>query len=154
MKLHTLKFNIGSRKDKTRKGRGLGSGLGKTSGRGENGQKSRSGGGVRLGFEGGQNPFFRRIPKVGFKNINKVSYQVVSLSQLEKSFNDNEKINKEKLLEKRIISKKTLPFKILANGKLTKKLDITANKASKKAIELIEKSGGKIQILDIKKEKK
>ena len=154
MKLHTLKSSVGSRKKRTRKGRGLGSGLGKTAGRGENGQKSRSGGGVRPGFEGGQNPLFRRIPKVGFKNINKVSYQVVSLSQLEKHFIEGDTIDKEILLKKRIISKKNVPFKVLANGKISKKINIIANQASKEAIKEIEKVGGTIKIINIKKKER
>ncbi|MCR8613240.1 MAG: 50S ribosomal protein L15 [Mycoplasma sp.] len=142
MKLHELKYNKGARKDKFRKARGLGSGNGKTAGRGENGQNSRSGGGVRPGFEGGQNPLYRRLPKRGFNNVNHVEYQAVNISSLDKKFNDNDKVTIESLVKNGLVSKKNKPVKILGNGKLTKKLEVSTQAASKTAIAAIEKKGG------------
>ena len=144
MKLHELKHQAGARKAKTRKARGIAAGKGKTAGRGMNGQNSRSGGGVRLGFEGGQNPWFRRLPKRGFKNINHVEYQVVNLNDLNESYKNNEKVDLISLIEKGLVKKKNQPVKILGNGKLSKKLSVEVDALSKSANDAIIKAGGKI----------
>ena len=144
MKLHELKHQVGARKVKTRKARGIAAGKGKTAGRGMNGQNSRSGGGVRLGFEGGQNPWFRRLPKRGFKNINHIEYQVVNLVDLNKSYKDNEKVDLISLMKKGLVRKKNQPIKILGNGKLSKKLSVEVDALSKSANDAIIKAGGKI----------
>ncbi|CAM9145906.1 50S ribosomal protein L15 [Mycoplasma todarodis] len=146
MKLHELKSTEGSRKLRTRKGRGHAAGKGKTAGRGENGQNKRSGGGVRPGFEGGQNPWFRRLPKRGFTNVNHVEYETVNLSTLEKAFNANDVVTKEILLEKRITRRKTMPVKVLGNGKITKALTIQVQAISASAKAAIEAAGGKVEV--------
>ncbi len=133
----------GSTFSKKRLGRGPGSGLGKTSGRGQKGQGSRSGSNSRPGFEGGQMPLQRRIPKRGFTNVLKIEYQVINLSDLD-IISGEETINKNLLLQQRIINKKNLPIKLLANGDINKAITIEVDKASKMAIEKIEKAGGKI----------
>jgi len=128
-------------KNKKRVGRGIGSGHGKTSGRGTKGQKSRSGGGVRLGFEGGQNPLTKRLPQLkGFKSRNPKN-QVISLNDLN-SFTG--KITKEKLFEKKLIENPKLPVKVLANGKLEKKVEVEVEHVSKEAEQEIVKKGGKV----------
>lgn len=139
-----------SRSEKKRVGRGTGSGVGKTAGRGHKGQKSRSGGNVRPGFEGGQMPLQRRIPKFGFKNINRVEYQAVNLKVLQSLF-DNKKIKKSNvnisdLIKNGLVSKNDL-VKILGSGELKTALNIEAHKFSKSAQDKIEKSGGKIKII-------
>lgn len=144
MKLHELKPNEGSRSKRYRVGRGMAQGRGKQAGRGQSGQNKRHG--HRAGFEGGQNPWFRRLPKVGFNNINHIEYQVVSLAKLEEKFNVGDTVDFKSLLETKIVRNKNLPVKLLANGKISKKLTIKVNAASKKAIELIEKVGGKVEI--------
>ncbi|WP_416322175.1 50S ribosomal protein L15 [Mycoplasmopsis felis] len=141
IKLHTLKFTEGSRPEKHRKGRGHAAGKGKQAGKGQSGQNKRKG--HRLGFEGGQTPWFRRIGKRGFNNVNHIEYQIVNLSQLELNYKNNEDITIESLFEKGLI-KRNLPVKLLGNGTLTKKLTITVNKASQSAIESVEKNGGKV----------
>jgi large subunit ribosomal protein L15 len=146
MFLHLLKPVKGSRKTIKRLGRGPGSGNGKTSGKGHKGQLARSGGGTRIGFEGGQTPFFQRIPKRGFSNINQKKYSLVNLKDLE-IFNNDTIVNKELLFQKKIIKKKSLFIKILAKGQLTKKLIIQASKFSSKAKLIIEKNGGKTEII-------
>jgi large subunit ribosomal protein L15 len=145
MRLHELKAPPGSRKAPKRKGRGTGSGQGKTAGRGMNGQNSRSGGGTRIGFEGGQMPLYRRIPKRGFTNIWKVEYETVNVGDLN-SFDSETEITPELLAEKRLVRKK-LGVKILGDGKLEKKLTVKANKFSKSAIEKIEAAGGRVEEL-------
>lgn len=146
MKLHELKYNEGARQDRKRLGRGQGSGTGKTSGKGHKGQNARSGGGVALGFEGGQTPLFKRIPKRGFKNINRVDYAVVNLSSLN-VFEDGAEVTIEALLEKGIIKKTLDGVKILGQGELEKKLVVKANAFSKSAVESIEKLGGKAEVI-------
>ena len=143
--LANLKPAKGSVKNRKRVGRGPGSGFGKTAGRGMNGQKSRSGYSRKRGFEGGQMPLIRRIPKRGFTNIFKTRYNVVNVSDIEKSGLDE--LNIEVLLEKRIIRDKRLKLKILGDGELGRKVKISAHKFSKTAIEKIEKSGGEVIIL-------
>ncbi|QIK69806.1 50S ribosomal protein L15 [Erysipelothrix sp. HDW6C] len=146
MKLHELKYNEGARQDRKRIGRGHGSGTGKTSGKGHKGQNARSGGGVALGFEGGQTPLYKRIPTRGFKNINRVEHAVVNLSSLN-VFEDGSEVTIEMLLEKRIINKTLDGVKILGQGELEKKLTVKANAFSKSAIESIEKLGGKAEVI-------
>ncbi len=143
MKLHNLKPTKGSRDERTRKGRGHAAGKGKTAGKGEAGQNKRSGGGVRPGFEGGQNPWFRRVPKRGFTNINHVEYQTVSLEALNTSFKANEKVTVEKLLKLRLVRKADMPVKILNNGKISIALTVEVQAFSKTAKAAIEKAGGK-----------
>ena len=129
-----------------RKGRGQGSGLGKTSGRGHKGQNARSGGGVRLGFEGGQMPLYRRLPKRGFTNIWGTKYTTINVSELNR-FEDGQEVTVELLKEKGIVKQVKDGVKILGNGKLEKKLTVKANKFSKTAIEKIESAGGKAEVL-------
>ncbi|PZW01625.1 50S ribosomal protein L15 [Metamycoplasma auris] len=143
MKLHTLKATAGARKEKTRVGRGHAAGKGKQAGRGQSGQTKRST--VRLGFEGGQLPLFRRIPKRGFNNVNHIEYQVVNLSALEAKFANDDVVSYETLAAKNLI-KGNLPVKILGNGTLSKKLTVTIPTLSLKAKEAIEKVGGKIEV--------
>ena len=147
MKLHTVKPNPYATKTRKRVGRGPGSGTGKTAGRGENGQNSRSGGGVRIGFEGGQTPLFRRLPKRGFSNARfKKEYAVINLSDLN-NFKDGAKVTPEILLDMGLVSKAKDGVKVLGNGKLEKKLNIKANKFSNSAKEQIEKLGGKAEVI-------
>ncbi|HHU43041.1 MAG: 50S ribosomal protein L15 [Bacillota bacterium] len=146
MKLHTISAE-GATKNRKRVGRGIGSGHGKTSGRGHKGQKARSGGGVRPGFEGGQMPLIRRIPKRGFTNIFKKVYSIVNLSDLE-AFEDGAVITAEALLEKGVISKiEPNGLKVLGDGTLTKKLIVKAKKFTKSAEEKILKAGGKVEVI-------
>lgn len=146
MKLHELQPKEGTRTKAKRVGRGMGSGHGKTSGRGHKGQKARSGGGVRLGFEGGQTPLFQRLPKRGFTNINRKEYAIVNVETLNR-FADNTEVTPEKLIEAGIVRKKSLDVKILGNGKLEKKLTVKAHKFSKAAVEAIEAAGGKAEVI-------
>lgn len=147
MKLHDLSPAEGSRTSKKRLGRGIGSGLGKTSGKGHKGQWARSGGGVRVGFEGGQMPLSRRLPKRGFDNRWKKVYSVVNLGDLE-VFEDGQVIDAEVLREKGILSKiEPYGLKVLGDGELTKKLTVKAAKFSKSAAEKLEKVGGKAEVL-------
>lgn len=147
MKLNELRPNDGATKARKRVGRGPGSGIGKTAGRGENGQNSRSGGGVRVGFEGGQTPLFRRLPKRGFSNaMFKTTYAVLNLSDLNK-FEENTTITPELLKEMGILKNQLNGVKILGNGTLEKKLTVQANQFSKKAKEAIEKLGGKAEVI-------
>jgi len=145
MKLNELKSN--ARKKPTRKGQGNGSGKGTFSGRGCKGQNSRAGGGVRKGFEGGQTSLLQRIPKRrGFKNPNKVTYQVVSLSALDEAYKTGEKVDFESLLTKGLIAKIDKGVKILGDGELTKKLEIAEEiLMSKSAKEALEKAGKKVK---------
>lgn len=146
MKLHELKPSEGSRKERNRVGRGTGSGNGKTSGRGHKGQKARSGGGVRLGFEGGQLPLFRRIPKRGFTNINRKEFAIVNLDVLNR-FEDGTEVTPELLVETGIIRNEKSGIKILSNGNIEKKLTVKANKFSAGAKEAIEAAGGKTEVI-------
>ncbi|MGI6537733.1 MAG: 50S ribosomal protein L15 [Caldicoprobacterales bacterium] len=146
MKLHDLRPAEGAVKTALRKGRGIGSGLGKTSGRGHKGQKSRSGSGVRPGFEGGQMPLTRRLPKRGFTNIFAKTYSLVSLRDLDK-FEEGTIITPGLMYEKGLIKKADSNIKVLANGDLTKSLTVQAHKFSKSAKEKIEASGGKAEVI-------
>lgn len=147
--LNNLKPTIGSRKEHVRRCRGEGSGLGKNGGTGHKGQNSRSGGGVKLGFEGGQLPLLRRLPKRGsrFKNKCHKLYAIVSLDQLEARYNDGEVVDTTSLIEKNLIKKELYGTKIL-DGKLTKKLTIKANKFSQSALETIKKAGSVAEIVE------
>ena len=147
MKLHELRPSEGAFKTSKRLGRGTGSGLGKTSGKGHKGQNARSGGGVRPGFEGGQLPLFRRLPKRGFSNaMFKVEYATINVSDLEK-FEDGAVVTPELLKEMGILKKQLAGVKVLGNGNLTKKLTVKANKFSASAIEKIEAIGGKAEVI-------
>ncbi len=147
MKLHSLQPAPGATKTRKRVGRGVGSGLGKTSGRGQKGQNSRSGGGVRPGFEGGQSPLFRRLPKRGFSNARfKTTYAVINLSDLDK-FEDGATVTPELLKEMGLIKQSLDGIKVLGNGTLTKKLNVKAHKFSSVAKEQIEKLGGKAEVI-------
>ncbi len=147
MKLHELERNAGSVHSKKRVGRGSGSGLGKTSGRGEKGQKARSGASINPVFEGGQTPLYRRIPKRGFKNaLFRTRYATVNVNELN-VFEDKTVVTPALLKEKRIINKELDGVKILGNGNLEKKLTIQANKFSKSALEKIEKAGSKAEVI-------
>ena len=147
MKLHELSPAAGSTTEGKRKGRGVGTGNGKTAGRGHKGQWARSGGGVRPGFEGGQMPLSRRLPKRGFHNVFAKSYEEVSLSTLEKSFEDGAEVTFEALVEKRIAEKKKDGFKVLGSGELTKKLTVKANAFTASAKEKIEAAGGRAEVI-------
>ena len=146
MKLDELRSTTRSKVTRRRVGRGIGSGLGKTSGKGHKGQKARAGGGVRLGFEGGQMPLFRRIPKRGFKNVNSRTYTEVTLSMLEK-FENGTEITAEFLKENGVIKKINDGIVILGNGELTKKLSVKASRITKTAGEKIVAAGGKIEVV-------
>lgn len=146
MKLHELKPAEGSRSSRKRIGRGIGSGTGKTAGKGHKGQNARSGGGVRPGFEGGQNPLFRRLPKRGFTNINRKDYTVVNVEVLNR-FDEGTEITPALLIESGVVSKERSGIKILGNGKLEKKLNVKAHKFSGSAKEAIEAAGGQAEVL-------
>ena len=146
MKLNELHYAEGSRLEHYRKGRGLGSGNGKTSGKGHKGQNSRSGGGVRLGFEGGQIPLYRRLPKRGFKNVNHVSYAVINVGDLER-FDANSVITPALLKEVGLLTKEYDGLKVLGGGKLSKALTVQANKFTKTAEKAIVDAGGKVEVL-------
>lgn len=146
MKLHELKPAEGSRQDKVRVGRGTGSGCGKTSGRGHKGQKSRSGGGVRPGFEGGQMPIYRRLPKRGFKNIWRKEYAEVNVETLN-VFDDDMTVDAVALVEMGILKNVLDGVRILGNGELTKKLTVRAQGFSKSAIAKIEAAGGSAEVI-------
>lgn len=146
MKLENLQYTEGSRLEHYRKGRGLGSGNGKTAGKGHKGQNARSGGGTRLGFEGGQLPLYRALPKRGFKNVNHIQYAVVNVGDLEK-FEANTVITPALLVESGLVTKEYDGVKILGAGKISKAFTVQANKFSKTAEEAIVKAGGKIEVL-------
>ena len=146
MKLHELSPAEGSTKATKRIGRGHGSGQGKTAGKGHKGQNARSGGGVRIGFEGGQMPLQRRIPKRGFNNIFAEEWIAINLSALE-VFEDGATVDAAALADKGIVKKASLPIKVLANGKLTKKLTVKANAFSAAAAEKINSVGGKAEVI-------
>ena len=147
MKLHEMKPAKGSRKERNRVGRGMASGNGKTSGRGHDGQNSRSGGGVRLGFEGGQLPLFQRLPKRGFTNINRKEYAIVNLETLNNRFDEGTEVTPELLIETGIVSNEKSGIKILGNGTLEKKITVRAHKFSASAKEAIEKAGGQVEVV-------
>ncbi|KRN89823.1 50S ribosomal protein L15 [Ligilactobacillus ceti] len=144
MKLHELQPSEGSRKVRNRVGRGTSSGNGKTSGRGQKGQKAR--GKVRLGFEGGQMPLFRRMPKRGFKNVNRKEYAIVNLETLNK-FEDNAEVTPVALVEAGIIKNEKDGIKVLGNGALNKKLSVKAHKFSASAKAAIEAAGGQTEVI-------
>ncbi|ACA42039.1 50S ribosomal protein L15 [Lysinibacillus fusiformis] len=146
MKLHELKPAEGSRKQRNRVGRGIGSGNGKTAGKGHKGQNARSGGGVRPGFEGGQNPLFRRLPKRGFTNINRKEYAIVNLDALNR-FEDGAEVTTALLLETGLVSNEKAGIKVLGNGTLNKKLTVKAHKFSASAKEAIENAGGTTEVI-------
>ena len=146
MKMHELSPAFGSTKEAKRIGRGHGSGNGKTAGKGHKGQKARAGHGMRPGFEGGQMPLQRRIPKRGFKNIFAEEWIAINLSALE-VFEDGATVDAAALADKGIVKKASLPIKVLANGKLTKKLTVKANAFSAAAAEKINSVGGKAEVI-------
>ena len=145
MKLNELAPVMGSTHVGKRKGRGAGTGNGKTAGRGHKGQGARSGGGVRVGFEGGQMPLSRRVPKRGFNNIFAKPLEIINLSALN-AFEDGAVVTAEVLLEKGILNKCEYGYKVLGNGKLTKKVTVEASAFSKSAKEAIEAAGGKAEV--------
>lgn len=146
MKLHELKPAQGAKKERKRKGRGIGSGLGKTAGKGQKGQKSRSGGGVRIGFEGGQMPLYRRLPKVGFTNIFRKEYAIVNIKDLD-IFENGTEVTPEVLKEAGLVKTMKNGVKILGNGEISKQLTVKAHKFSKAAAERIVESGGKVEVI-------
>ena len=146
MKLHTLAPNKGAKHRVKRLGCGESSGHGKTSGKGNKGQKARSGSGTRVGFEGGQMPLHRRLPKRGFNNINfKTQVEVVNLSQIEKAFNEGDTVNEETLRKAGLINRACEQVKLLGLGEITKKLVIVVDTFSASAKEKVEKAGGSIE---------
>ena len=147
MKLFELSPAPGSTKEPKRKGRGHATGNGKTAGRGHKGQKARSGGGVRPGFEGGQMPLYRRIPKRGFKNVWAIKYSEVNVATLNK-FEDGAEVTPELLKASGLIKKLEDGVSVMGNGEITKKLTVSAHRFTKTAKEKIEKAGGKVIVLD------
>jgi large subunit ribosomal protein L15 len=146
MKLHELKPAEGSRKDETRVGRGVGSGRGKTSCRGHKGQNARSGGGVRPGFEGGQMPIYRRLPKRGFKNIWAKQFAEVNVETLNR-FEDGAEVDAVALVEEGILKNVYDGIRILGNGEISKKLTVRAQGFTKTAVQKIEAAGGKTEVI-------
>lgn len=146
MKLHELSPAAGSTTPAWRKGRGTGSGNGKTAGKGHKGQNARSGGGVRPGFEGGQSPLYRKLPKRGFHNKFGTEYAIINVSKLN-AFEDGETVNLEALMNKGIIRKANDGLKVLGNGEITKKLTVEASVFSATAKEKIEAAGGKTEVI-------
>jgi large subunit ribosomal protein L15 len=146
MKIHELSPAPGSTHVSKRIGRGLGSGTGKTAGKGHKGQKARSGGGVRPGFEGGQNPLYRRLPKRGFKNFGRVEYAVINLADLN-AFEAETVVTPELLLETGLVKNPKDGIKVLGNGELTVKLTVKANKFSASAVEKIQAAGGQSEVI-------
>ena len=146
MKLHELSPAFGSTKEAKRIGRGHGSGNGKTAGKGHKGQKARAGRGIRPGFEGGQMPLQRRVPKRGFNNIFAETWTAINVSALE-VFEDGATVNADALVEKGIIKKADCPVKVLGNGNITKKLTVNLNAFSATAAEKINAAGGKAEVI-------
>lgn len=146
MKLQELSPAEGSARANYRKGRGIGSGNGKTAGRGHKGQNARSGGGVRPGFEGGQLPMYRRLPKRGFNNKFASNYSIVNLNSLE-VFDNGSIVDEQVLLDRRIVGKLNDGVKVLGNGELTKKLTVRASHFSATARQKIEAAGGKVEVI-------
>lgn len=148
MKLHDLRpAEGGGVKAKKRLGRGIGSGLGKTSGRGHKGQNARSGGGVRPGFEGGQMPLFRRLPKRGFTNVFAKDFAEINVGVLGNYFEDGDEVTPEILLEKKLVKKAKDGVRILGNGEINVKLEVKAQHFTKSAAEKIEAAGGKAEVI-------
>jgi large subunit ribosomal protein L15 len=150
IKLHQLRPAKGAKKNPKRVGRGTGSGHGKTSCRGSKGQRSRSGSGVRPGFEGGQMPLARRLPKRGFTNIFRVEYQVVNVDQLG-SFDTGTEVDVEALRVRKLVRRAGTPVKILGKGELTQPVTVKVHAVSEGARKKIEAAGGKVELLDEKK---
>ena len=148
MKLHDIAPTPGSRHRRKRVGRGDSSGLGKTAGRGEKGQKSRTGAVIRPFFEGGQIPLFRRLPKRGFKNADRIIYALVNLNVLDANFEAGDVVDFDALRNKKLLAKRDTIIKILANGEITKALTVKAAKFSAAAAEKIQAAGGKIEIVE------
>ena len=146
MRLHELRPPEGAKKTAKRKGRGIASGLGKTAGRGQKGQLSRSGSGVRRGFEGGQMPYFQRLPKRGFTNIFKKKWNVVNIKDLN-AFEEGTVVTSELLLEAGLLKNTSEPLKVLGDGELDRKLEVKAQRFSKQAQEKIETAGGKAEVI-------
>ena len=146
MKLNELHPSEGSRHARKRVGRGTSSGFGKTSGRGQKGQHARSGGNTRLGFEGGQMPLFRTMPKRGFKNINRKEYAIVNLDDLNK-FKDGSEVTVETLKENGLVKKELSGVKLLGNGELKVKLTVKVNKVSASAKQAVEAAGGTVEVI-------
>ena len=146
MKLHELHAAEGSRNARKRVGRGTSSGFGKTSGRGQKGQLSRQGGHTRLGFEGGQMPLFRTMPKRGFKNINRKEYAIINLDDLNK-FENNSDVTVASLKEKGLVKKELSGVKLLAKGELKVKLNVKVNKVSATAKKAVEEAGGSVEVI-------
>ena len=146
MKLHELKYTDGARRNSKRIGRGHGSGNGKTAGKGAKGQNARSGGGVALGFEGGQTPIWRRLPKRGFTNFTRKEYSIVNVEMLNR-FEEGTEVTPELLKQAGLVRKELDGVKILGVGEVEKKLTVKANKFSKSAVEAIEKAGGKVEVI-------
>ncbi|WJH36430.1 50S ribosomal protein L15 [Paenibacillus sp. CC-CFT747] len=146
MKLHELSPAPGSTKTRKRVGRGIGSGTGKTAGKGHKGQNARSGGGVRPGFEGGQNPLYRRLPKRGFTNISRREYAIVNLEELN-NFAEGTEVTPEVLMESGVIKNPKSGIKVLGNGEITVKLTVKANKFSQSAVDKIQAAGGKTEVI-------
>lgn len=147
MKLHELSPAAGSTKERKRIGRGVGSGQGKTAGKGHKGQKARAGRGMRPGFEGGQMPLQRRIPKRGFVNIFRTEMAIVNVASLEKAFNAGDTVTIEALVEKGLVKKVLDGVKVLGNGEITKSLTVQVNAFSESAKQKIEAAGGKIEVI-------
>lgn len=145
--LNELKPVEGARHSKKRLGRGIGSGLGKTAGKGTKGQNSRSGGGVRLGFEGGQLPLFQRLPKRGFNNPSRKEFAIVNIELLDKNFDDGAVVDTVALIEAGLIKEVLDGVKILGQGELTKKLTVKAAKFSESAKKAIEAAGGSVEVM-------
>ena len=145
MKLHELSPAIGSKKEAKRVGRGHGSGNGKTAGKGHKGQKARAGRGMQIGFEGGQMPLQRRVPKRGFNNIFAEQVAIINVAALE-AFEDGAVVDNAALKSKGIIKKESIPVKVLGNGKLTKKLTVSVSAFSESAAKKIEAAGGKAEV--------
>ncbi len=146
MKLYELSHAPNSNKKAYRKGRGAGSGNGKTSGKGHKGQNARSGGGVRPGFEGGQMPLYRRLPKRGFTNVFSTKYAVINIRDLEKRFENNATIDTQAIINSGLVKKVLAGIKLLGSGELSKKFNVTVAAFSKSAKEKIEKAGGRIEV--------
>jgi large subunit ribosomal protein L15 len=138
----------GSHRTRKRLGRGIGSGLGKTAGRGHKGQRARKSGNVRPGFEGGQMKLYMRLPKRGFTNKFRVEYNVVNLDQLEKMFSAGDVVSKEALKSKGLIRYDNRPVKLLGRGKITKSLQVSIDRVSQTAQDAVEKAGGKLNIVE------
>jgi len=147
MKLHELSPSPGSRKNRKRLGRGVGTGQGKTAGKGNKGFKCRSGGKVRIGFEGGQMPIHRRLPKRGFTNIFRKDYEIVNITELQRFKNSEEIIDESIWRKERLLKGKDRKIKLLGNGQIDFPINVKVHKASKTAINKVESAGGKVEII-------